>query len=54
MNQKELTKIFMMISNWKQPFDLRDLYKNNSALSGLRANCPKFDRQTVLIDIPYI
>ena len=22
---------FMMISNWKQPFDLHDLYESNSA-----------------------
>ena len=27
MNQKELTKTFMMILNWKKPFDLRGLYE---------------------------
>ena len=35
MNQKELTKTLMMISNWKNSFDLCDLcglYKNNAAL----------------------
>ena len=32
MNQKELTKTFMMISNWKKPFGLHGFYKNNSAL----------------------
>ena len=26
MNQKELTKTFMMISNWKKPFDLQGIY----------------------------
>ena len=36
MNQKELTKTFMMISNWKNPFGLHDLYKINSALWGLK------------------
>ena len=30
MNQKELTKTFMMISNCQKPFDLHDLYKNIS------------------------
>ena len=27
MNQKELTKTFMMILYWKQPFDVYGLYK---------------------------
>ena len=37
MNQKELTKTFMMISNWKNPFSLQDFFKKNSALQGLKA-----------------
>ena len=32
MNEKDLTKTFMKISNWKKPFDLNVLYKINSAL----------------------
>ena len=28
MNQKELTETFMMISNWKNPFDLHGLYES--------------------------
>ena len=32
MKQEELTKIIMMISNWKKPFDLHGFNKNNSAL----------------------
>ena len=32
MNRKELTKTFMMISNWKKPFGLHGLYKAISAL----------------------
>ena len=32
MKRKELTKKFMMISNWKKPFDSYGLYKNISAL----------------------
>ena len=32
MNQKELTKVIMMISNWLEPFGLHDLWKINSAL----------------------
>ena len=35
MNQKELNKTFMMISNFKKPFDFHDSYKINSALQGL-------------------
>ena len=27
MNQKELTKTFVMISNWEKPFGLHGLYK---------------------------
>ena len=37
MNQKELTKTFMMISNLKKPFGLHGLYENNSALKGLKS-----------------
>ena len=29
MNRRELTKTFMMISNWKKPFSLHDLCKPN-------------------------
>ena len=36
MNQKELTKTFMMISNGLKPFGLHDFYKINSALCGLK------------------
>ena len=32
MKQKELTKTFMMISNWKKAFGLHGLYKNITAL----------------------
>ena len=32
MNQKELTKTFMMISTWKKPSDLHGLHKHISAL----------------------
>ena len=32
MNQKELNKIFMMISNWQKPFGLHGLHKILSAL----------------------
>ena len=32
MMQKELTKTFMMFSNWKKPFSLHGLDKNNSGL----------------------
>ena len=32
MKQKELTKPFMIILNWKTPFSLHGLNKNNSAL----------------------
>ena len=32
MNQKELTKTFIMISNWKKTFGLHDLYKSISPL----------------------
>ena len=35
MNRKELTKIFMMISNLKNPLVSRIYIKNNSALKGL-------------------
>ena len=36
MNQEELTKIFMIISNWNKPFGLYDLYEINSAVQGLK------------------
>ena len=32
MNQKEPTKTFVMISNWKKPFGLHGLHKKYSAL----------------------
>ena len=32
MNQKELTKTFMVISNWKKLFGFHGLYKYISAL----------------------
>ena len=32
INQNEITKIFIMISNWKKTFGLCDSYKNISAL----------------------
>ena len=35
MNQKELSKTLMMISNWTKPFSYHVLYKNNSAPKGL-------------------
>ena len=35
MNQKELTKTFMTISNWTKRFGLDGFYKNISALKGL-------------------
>ena len=34
MKQKELTKTFM-ITNWKKPLGLQDLYQDISALWGL-------------------
>ena len=34
MNRKEVTKTFMMISNWIKPFGFHSFYKNNSALQG--------------------
>ena len=34
MKQKKLADTFMMILNWKKPFDLHNLYKNISALQG--------------------
>ena len=36
MKRKELSEPFMMISNWKEPFGLHSLYKNNSALYDLK------------------
>ena len=35
MNQKELTKTFMKILNWKNPFDCDVFLQINSALQGL-------------------
>ena len=35
MSRKELTKAFMMISNWNKPAGLHGLHKNMSALQGL-------------------
>ena len=35
MKRKELTKPFMMISNWLKLFGLHDFWKINSALWGL-------------------
>ena len=32
MKQKEPSKTFMVISNWKQTFGLNGLYKNISAI----------------------
>ena len=34
MNREELTKTFLMISNWKKPFGLHGLYKNDQRLKG--------------------
>ena len=36
MKRKELTKIFMMISNCKKPFGIHGLFTNISALYGPR------------------
>ena len=38
MNQKELNKTSMMISNWKNPYGLHGSDKNISALKGLIKN----------------
>ena len=35
MNQKELNKIFLLISNCMEPFGPHDLYRKYSALSGI-------------------
>ena len=35
MNQKELTKTFMMVSKRKKQFSLHGFYKKDSALQGL-------------------
>ena len=34
MNQKELTKTFMMISNWKKPFGLHNFHKKIQRFKG--------------------
>ena len=36
MKQKVLTKLFVMISNWRKPSDFHRFYKNISALWGLK------------------
>ena len=36
MNQKDLTKSFMMISNWIKPFGLQDLYIQRFLFIGVR------------------
>ena len=43
MNQKELTKIFMMISNWKK--NLHCLYESISALSWLNTASIQFSKE---------
>ena len=37
MKRQELTKKFMMMSNWTKPFGFHGLYNNISALQGLIA-----------------
>ena len=39
MNQKELTKTFMMLSHWIKLFGLHVLYKNYPALTGSFVFC---------------
>ena len=34
MNQKELTKTFMMVSNWNNLFDFQNLYKEIQRFKG--------------------
>ena len=34
MKRKEFTWTFMVISNWKKPFDLHDLYQNIQCYKG--------------------
>ena len=34
MNQKDLTKLFMMLSNRNKPFDLQCFYKKNQCFKG--------------------
>ena len=36
MKRNKLTKLFMLMTNWKNDFGLHDIYKNNSALLGLK------------------
>ena len=38
MNQKDLTKTFMMIANWLKPFGLHSLYKNIQRFKVLRSS----------------
>ena len=40
MNQKELTKSFLLVSIWEKPFGRHGLYKHISALSGLDPHPP--------------
>ena len=53
MNQKELTKIFMMISNWKNPFGCDVFYKliqrSNLYNSGIDFSRQNYRRQNNLI-----
>ena len=34
MNQKDLTRTFMIILNWKKPFGLQGFYKKNQLFVG--------------------
>ena len=42
MNQKELTKKFIMLSNGLKPFGFHDLNKINPALKGLAHPTPNY------------
>ena len=56
MKQKELTKTFMMISNWKNPFGLHGLYKHfrvERVTSGNPYNSEMLNCQLVFPSIPY-
>ena len=41
----ELTKTFMMMSNWTKPFGLYGLYKNISSFKGLTYQSPQYEDQ---------
>ena len=45
MNQKDLTKKFMMLSNWKKPFDCDVFYKLIQRFEGYNAT-PKYNGNT--------